>query len=94
MHKGKTEAEVDQVHVQRQTKIKMNDIDVPKFGGRRPSGPKVGGASAPAGPPVPGRMGGKDDYQGIADVKERVIINLANNKISCLTPIVTVLWVK
>ena len=32
----------------------MNDIDNPKLEGRRPSGPKVGGASAPAAPPPPG----------------------------------------
>ena len=38
-----------QVHVQKQTKIKMNDIDSPKLKGRRPSGP-VRGASAPASP--------------------------------------------
>ena len=31
----------------------MNDIDSPKLEGRRPSGPKVGGASTPAPPPPP-----------------------------------------
>ena len=41
-----------QVHVQKQTK--MNGIDSPKMEGRHPSGPKVGGASAPAAPPPPG----------------------------------------
>ena len=33
---------------------KMNDIDSSKLEGRRPAGPKVGGASAPAAPRFPG----------------------------------------
>ena len=43
------------VYVQKQAKIKMNDINSPKLEGRRPSGPKVGGASVPAASPLVSR---------------------------------------
>ena len=42
----------NQVNVQKQTKIKMNDIDSPKLGGRRPTLCKLGGGKLP-GPTVP-----------------------------------------
>ena len=40
------------VHLQKQTKINMNDIDSPKCGGG-PSGSKVGGLASPLPPPLP-----------------------------------------
>ena len=42
-----------QVHVQKLTKIKMNDIDSPKLGRRRPHSFQVVGASCPHCPPPP-----------------------------------------
>ena len=43
-----------QFHMQKQTKIKMNDIDSPKLRGRRPHNFQVVGASFPHSPPPPG----------------------------------------
>ena len=40
----------NQVHVQKQTKIKMNDIDSPKLGGGAPTTAKLWGQVAPTAP--------------------------------------------
>ena len=46
-----------QVHVQKQTKIKMNDIESPKLEGRRPNSFQVVRVSSPtASPPAPASL--------------------------------------
>ena len=62
-----------QVHVQKQTKIIMNDIDSPKLGGPRPHSFHVGGTRCPnCPPPVPAYLASHSLH---FSVKQKVILN-------------------